>query len=212
MGLEDGQTVPEDFSPEDFRYRMAETQVRGTVQTMFIEGAAISHDGNDIYYVVDTTKLPPDTLELYNKGRISECFTSNLGIKNTYGGELKKLYIIPPNSHKKLAYSYGDKGGLSISLVHGLDQDMPNRLDSDSLFRHSGLIAALTNMARIRVLNRELDPTKAFPKRMVNEALRELADTYGYKTRANALRILKDESADVVDAVENFLAGKEKGK
>jgi len=201
-------TGQEGFSEiERFRYDLAEAQIHGTMEAIFTNGAAVSFDGNNVYYGITGESIPERFRNAYDSGQTFKCSPQELGIPIKPYESASRLHIFPSNLYKKLTYTYSRRGSLSIDIVLGIDDNgKPNSYNLE----RTGDIEALTHVARLQVLKQGLDPADCKPRRIVNESLKALAERKfdgGLGEYRKAIKNLLKGQAEMVNGIEEFLNG-----
>lgn len=189
QNVESGGYMPRE-ELNKLKLEMVRENVRGTLETIFKEGAMISHDGKKTYYNFNPQDLPPESLEDYNKGKIASCLPQEANIKHE-GVHPSRLHVIPPDSDKKLTYDYGKNASIHIRLLLGLDES--GNPITESLWSNSSAITAFKELTRNKLLSKDLDPSDYKPKTITNELLRDIADT-GLGEYNRAIEKLREEN------------------
>lgn len=201
-------TRPEVFSEiENFKYDLVENQIHGTIEAILTNGAAVSFDGSKIYYGVNRENIPERFRANYDAGYTFRCLPQELNIPVKSFESQSRLHVFPPNLHKKLAYTYYQGGAIGIDVIMGTDNN--GKPYSYNLERTRD-IEALTHVARLQVLKQGLDPVVCKPRRIVNEALKALAERKydgGYGEYREAIKRMFREQTETVNKVEKFQNG-----
>lgn len=190
--------------PEVFEIRKTVQFIRKTVQNVFRNGAFITSDGKTIYYGVNEMTVPERLLEDFKLGRITECNPREIILDPTTLASRLKMFIVPPESNKKLVCGYGRNGGLDLWLLHGINDDGNTPL-VDNLFTHSGPIQAFTALASLRLSLNGISQKTHSPKRIVNEALKELAENEGLGEKNAAIKRMRTEMHEAVGEAEKII-------
>lgn len=199
-------TGPEGFSEtENFRYNLVVNQIHGTMEAIFTNGAAVSFDGKNVYYGVNREIIPTRFQADYDAGRTFRCLPQELNIPVKSYESTSRLHVFPANLHRKLAFTHYKSGAIGIDVIMGNDDN--GKPYSYNLER-TGDIEALTHVARFQVLKQELDPIIYRPRRIVNEALKTLAERKydgGLGKYPDALKKMVEQEPKTVNEVEKFL-------
>lgn len=193
--------------PDTIEVRKAAQSIRGTVQNIFRNGAFITSDGRTIYFGVNEMTVPKELLEDFRLGRITECNPREKMPKDSRIASRLRMFIVPPDSHRKLIYHEGPNEGLDIWLLHGLKDDGTSL--ADNLYTTVGRpIQAFLALAKHRLETHGIPADMHSPKRIVNEALRDLALEEGLGEKEAAVKKMKEEMLLTAQEAEDFLRGK----
>lgn len=197
------------FSPETFKFELFRENLRGTLQTIFESGAAVSQDGNTVYYAVENFNFPDHERALFENGRMFSILPQNVEIPvSPNSSRTSKLHVVPPDSIKRLTYHVGKRGGIANYLLHGLNEK--GSAIVDYLGNDYGVDGALKAMAKRKMTNRDLDPTIFRPGQVVRELLLGFASQPlgGLGEHYQAIDRMREElkiQRQTADAVEEFI-------
>jgi hypothetical protein len=198
-----------EFSPETFRFDLLRENLGGTLHTIFESGAAVSQDGNSVYYAVNDLKFPDKEQALFDQGRIFSILPQNLNILVSPNSSVtSKLHVIPPDSLRHLTFHVGKRGGISNYLLHGVDEK--GHAIVDYLGNDHGVDAALKALARKRMIGLGIDPTTFRPGQVVRELLLGFANQPlgGLGEHYQAIDRMREEwkvQKQTAEAVEEFI-------
>lgn len=173
-----GRTVevnPIRIDTESNRFEIYKAGLRGTIETIFRDGAAVSHDGTKVYFGVSPWKLPDRIREEFEDGRITTVLPQEVGINESpNNSRTSRLHLVPPESYRFLSYKVGRKGATAVYMLYGLDEQ--NNPVEETLEGFSGIIRGLQQLALIKLNKFGLDAKKYRPTQALGEIFREIAD------------------------------------